>query len=92
MPPEVAALLSDDVLLHGRCGRKISEHPVRHALDALCSFPELPPVEFRPSAEQPTEHDRAREAARLHLDDDATEDEAQGFVAGWLAHAERDER
>jgi hypothetical protein len=38
--------MSYDVLLHDRCGRKLSEHPMPHAPGVSCPFPELPPREF----------------------------------------------
>lgn len=44
--PPLPGWWSYDVLLHGRCGRKLSEHPLPYAPDASCPFPELPPVEF----------------------------------------------
>jgi hypothetical protein len=39
--------MSYDVLLHDRCGRKLSEHPLPHAPSVQCPFPALPPREFR---------------------------------------------
>jgi hypothetical protein len=40
--------LNYDTLLHGKCGRKLSEHPYPHAsgLDFGCTFEPLPPVKF----------------------------------------------
>jgi hypothetical protein len=35
-----------EVLVHDRCGRKLSEHPIPSAPAVSCPFPELPPREF----------------------------------------------
>lgn len=46
LPPEVADMLRPENLLHGRCGRRIDEHPYGLP-EVACPFPPLPERAFR---------------------------------------------